>query len=267
MTDFKIKLASKVIAVNSIYAASKTFCKDYIIYDKDITPDCSITITEEDITREAKYNDLLHKSFTIFQEGYEHLETLAIYRKIATELINSDTILVHGSVIALDNEAYLFIAPSGTGKSTHTRLWIKKFKQRAFIINDDKPLIRITDNKIYACGTPWSGKHNLNTNIEIPLKGICYLVRANKNSIEQLTIEDSYEYILRQTYRPTDDELSLHSLDLIDTLLSKVPFYKMNLNNYKWNAVKVAYKKMIIDNKKIVNQNSYRIIKAILLII
>lgn len=69
-----------------------------------------------------------------------YLETLAVYRKIVTRLVFSDILLIHGSAIAVDGKAYLFTAPSGTGKSTHTRMWREYFKDRAVMVNDDKPL-------------------------------------------------------------------------------------------------------------------------------
>lgn len=69
-----------------------------------------------------------------------YLETLAVYRKIVTRLVFSDILLIHGSAIAVDGKAYLFTAPSGTGKSTHTRMCREYFKDRAVMVNDDKPL-------------------------------------------------------------------------------------------------------------------------------
>lgn len=76
------------------------------------------------------------------------------YRK----LINLGGFMLHASAIVVDNKAYLFSAPSGTGKSTHTKLWQECFGDKAIIINDDKPAIRIEEGKCFAYGTPFSGK-------------------------------------------------------------------------------------------------------------
>lgn len=116
-----------------------------------------------------------------------YLETLAVYRKIAEWMPMYNTLLFHGSVIAVDGKAYLFTAKSGTGKSTHTRLWREYFGERAVMINDDKPLLRITQEGVFAYGTPWDGKHRLSTNISAPLAGICILRRGNDNSIRMIT--------------------------------------------------------------------------------
>ena len=72
---------------------------------------------------------------------------------------------------------------SGTGKSTHTALWLKNFAPRASIINDDKPAIRIQKDGIFVYGTPWSGKTDQNKNVKVPLQGIAFLERGEENSI------------------------------------------------------------------------------------
>ena len=79
----------------------------------------------------------------------------------------------------MDGEAYIFTAVSGTGKSTHAMLWREVFGERVRMINDDKPLIRITpEGKAVVYGTPWDGKHHLSKNSAFPLKAICWLTRA-----------------------------------------------------------------------------------------
>ena len=80
-----------------------------------------------------------------------------IYRKIADALVDDGVILYHGSVIAVDGQGYLFTAKSGTGKSTHTALWRELFGERAVMVNDDKPLLRVKDDQVTVYGTPWNG--------------------------------------------------------------------------------------------------------------
>lgn len=116
-----------------------------------------IAVTEEEIDRE-----------NVFKEAYSrgYLESLAVYRKISEAVLDYDAFLFHCSAVAVDGEAYLFTAPSGTGKSTHTRLWRERFGERAVMINDDKPLIRMEEGTFYVYGTPWNGKHHLSVNLE-----------------------------------------------------------------------------------------------------
>ena len=101
----------------------------------------------------------------------------------------------------MDNKAYLFSAPSGTGKSTHTQLWLSAFKD-AKILNDDKPAIIIRNNIAYACGTPFSGKNDLSLNEMYPIQGIAFLERSKDNWIKKMDVKKSIYSIFNQTIRP-----------------------------------------------------------------
>ena len=146
------------------------------------------------------------------------METLAVYRKIADKMIDYDTILFHGSVIAVDGIGYLFTAKSGTGKSTHTRLWRELFGERAVMVNDDKPLIIVSENGIIVYGTPWDGKHRLSTNISVPLNAVCVLERSEENHIEKVKADSVYNMLVQQVYRPQNPQRLLKTMQLIDVL-------------------------------------------------
>ena len=105
----------------------------------------------------------------------DYLETLAVCRRIAERMPEHDTFLFYGSCIAVDGAGYVFTAKSGTGKSTHTRLWREMLGVRAVMVNDDKPLIRIADDGSVIYDPPWDCNHHLSHNIAVPLKAICIL--------------------------------------------------------------------------------------------
>ena len=105
------------------------------------------------------------------------------YVLTAARLIDFDVLLFHGSVVAVDGQAFLFTAKSGTGKTTHTRLWLKQIPG-CHVLNGDKPLLLFRNDGIYACGTPWQGKENYGTNEILPLKSICLFNRDIKNHKE-----------------------------------------------------------------------------------
>ena len=133
-----------------------------------------------------------------------YLETLTVYRKIATAFLERSVLLMHGSVVAVDGEAYMFTALSGTGKSTHVRLWRKLFGDRAVMVNDDKPLVRIGGERAIVYGTPWDGKHHLSNNIAVPLKAIVVLRRGLENEIHPLTVQEAFPTLLQQSFRTED---------------------------------------------------------------
>ena len=173
----KYKIAGKVIEINSIYSQVHDYCRDYL---SDGNTDFSVTVSEDDIRAEreksARENEFEGLPVKNYPDHY--LEELAVYRKICEKMPDYGTILFHGSVIAVDGAGYLFTAKSGTGKSTHTRLWREYFGDRAVMVNDDKPLISIGEDGVTAHGTPYNGKHRLGSNISGPLKAICILTRA-----------------------------------------------------------------------------------------
>jgi hypothetical protein len=157
------------------------------------------------------------------------------------KLLDYDGFMLHSSAVAIDNAAYAFSAKSGTGKSTHAELWQKYFgKERAIIINDDKPAIRYNGKEFIVYGTPWSGKTDKNNNIKVPLKGIVFIERSNKNWIKKIDNKDTIKMILDQTVRPKKIEKMDKLLGLIDELLKGVPIYKLACNISE-EAVKVAY--------------------------
>ena len=130
----------------------------------------------------------------------------------------------------MDGRAYLFSAPCGTGKSTHTRLWLEQFGERAAILNDDKPALRRVDGKWYAYGTPWSGKHDISINTRVPIAGICVLRRGEINKIERYSGAGAVHDILEQTTRSRSPEFMNKMLNLLDKLLTEVPVWRMECN-------------------------------------
>ncbi|MBQ1289753.1 MAG: hypothetical protein IIY43_06050 [Oscillospiraceae bacterium] len=174
-------------------------------------------------------------------DGY--WETLAVYRKIAERMPAYDTVLFHGSCVAVDGAGYLFSAKSGTGKSTHARLWRELLGGRAVMVNDDKPLIRIDSNGATAFGTPWDGKHNLSSNMAVPLRALCILERSSENRIEPISAKEAFPVLLQQTYRPADTEMLAKTLQLVDRLAASVRLYRLGCN-MELDAARLAYDAM-----------------------
>lgn len=236
------KIAGKIIEITSIYEEVHWLCKDY---KSNEIPDFSVKIEQSDIDWERMKSaaEDERENIPIRQFGDAYLETLAVYRKIAEQMIEYDTILFHGSVVAVDGEGYLFTAKSGTGKSTHTRLWRKLFGERAVMVNDDKPLLRVTEAGVTAFGTPWDGKHRLSSNIAVPLKGICILKRSAENHIRQIEKKEAFPMLVQQTYRPQDSLKLVKTMEFIDKMVSMCGLYVLGCNQ-DIEAAEVAYNGM-----------------------
>ena len=175
----KYKIADKVIEVTSIYEKVHDYCKDY---ETDEQADFSVMTTADDIVYEKQKTDseYAYEGLPLPNFSQGTLEETAVYRKIGEKMPNYDTVIFHGSVIAVDGQGFLFTAKSGTGKSTHTALWREYLGDKAIMVNDDKPMLKITDSGVIAYGTPYNGKHHLGCNMSVPLKAICIITRDEK---------------------------------------------------------------------------------------
>ncbi len=242
MTIFTISLAGFCVEINSIFETTRTFCKEYLC---EGAPDFSVTISTKDIIGErekSERNDKL-KGNPIQVSSDEYLETLAVYRKICTLLLEKGILLFHGSAVEVDGEAYLFTAKSGTGKSTHTALWRQVFKDRAVMINDDKPLLKLTSDGVLVCGTPWNGKHGLGCNKMVPLKAICILERAENNTIVPVDAVEALPMLLQQSFRTGTPTGTVLLFDILDKLTKRVQLYRLGCNMDPQAAI-VAYEGM-----------------------
>ena len=237
--SFCIRLAGQTIGVSALFDETRTFCRDYLT---DALPSLHVEITPADIAfeREKSRREAISEGRAPFDYSDMYLETLAVYRKIAAGLLDRDILLFHGSVIAMDGQGYLFTAKSGTGKSTHTRLWQEQFGARAVMINDDKPLLRLDEQGVTAYGTPWDGKHRRSTNAACPLKAICILTRGDENAISPMDKKSALPMLCQQSYRPADPAALQKTLLLVDRLGSSVGLYRLRCN-MEPEAAQTAY--------------------------
>lgn len=242
MIEFNIKLADRVIAVKAQYPYIKEYCKDYLCDDPG---DFAVETNFGDIEfeREKSARDNINSGIPVIHYSNDYLETLAVYRKIVEKMMEYDALLFHGSAIAVDGVAYLFTATSGTGKSTHSGFWRELFGERAVMVNDDKPLLKLTETGVLVCGTPWNGKHHLGANIMVPLEAICILERGEDNTIKPITAGEALPMLLQQSHRPGRPAAMGRYLDLMDQLTKSLRFYRLKCN-LNPEAAKVAHEGM-----------------------
>ena len=229
MTDFIMQIAGQVVAANVMFVSTKDYCNSYLFHGD---ADLSVKTTADDINLEREkcaQTDVL-EGISPRKVSDAYLELTAIQRKITEILFDHDVLLFHGSVIAVDGEAYLFTAKSGTGKSTHTRLWREMLGDRAVMVNDDKPFLRFEDGKVYAHGSPWNGKHRLGENICVPLKAICILERGETNQIRQIAPAEALPMLMQQSNRPMDRKNLNKYMELVDAVAASVAFYRLQCN-------------------------------------
>lgn len=237
-----MKIAGYTARVTSLFESTPQYFRAYLTDDP---PEFFISVTRENIDFEQA--DLLEEAHRdgfkprVFTDPF--LERAAIQRAFAEYLFDHGILLFHGSAVAVDGEGYLFTAHSGTGKSTHTRLWQQAFGDRAVIVNDDKPFLELRQDSIWLHGSPWSGKHGLDANVCVPLKGLCILERGKENNIHPVTGEEALPMLQKQAYHPLAAEKESQFLTLTKRLSCLAPLWKLSCTKDP-EAAQVAYKTM-----------------------
>lgn len=226
MMTFTMELAGCPIQVTGQFASTRDYCRDYLT---EKAPAFSISITPEDLAAEqaeafleADREGLKRR---IFSDPF--LERTAIQRKAADRLLDREILLLHGSTVAVDGQAYLFTGACRSGKSTHTRLWREVFGERAVMVNDDKPFLTVSGSSVLVSGSPWMGKHGIGCNVTLPLKGICLLERGTVNSIRPAPPEELLPVLMHQSSPPSEDHRLPRFRELVTRLSNCVPLYHM----------------------------------------
>lgn len=229
----KVQLAGIPVQMNNRFPELEVLCRDYLTEEE---PVITLSATQKEIEAERAMQD------DIFTDGY--LETICLYRKLALEMLQHGVFLMHASVIEVDGEGYAFLAHSGTGKTTQTRLWLEYFGNRARVINGDKPLIRVVPEagtwKFVAYGTPWCGKEGMGCNASVPLKALFLLERSPDPSCVNAPQEYTIDRIFHQMLMPEQPEQMMRLLNMVDKLVRTVPAYCLRCN-MKDESVEAAY--------------------------
>lgn len=225
-----VRLADVSIQFQNRYSDLAHLCRGY---ETEEPAQIILSVTQQEIEKERSLQS------DVFSDGY--LETICLYRKLALEMLRHNVFIMHASVVEVDGEGYAFLAHSGTGKTTQTRLWLEYFGDRARVINGDKPLIRIcADGSFIAYGTPWCGKEGMGCNASVPLKALFLLERATVPTCEPAEQEYSIDRLFHQLLMPEKPEQMMLLLDMVDKLVGTVPCYRLRCD-MTFHSVLAAY--------------------------
>ena len=225
---FCVQIAEVLVAIENRYAFTERLCADYIV---DVLPDeCtfSVSTTPEEIAAE-------NSDEGTFSPAY--CESLALYRKICTRMLDYDAFLLHAAVVSYEGRGFAFAAKSGTGKSTHVAQWMRALGDDVTVVNGDKPILRWRSGEVaeppdgapsgegacactfsaappsgkavetacdqpvgefIAYGTPYCGKENWGQNTSVPLRAVCFIERCESGEPDRLSrLEDDGEIVAR----------------------------------------------------------------------
>lgn len=218
--NITISVAKLNIGLEYEHRHVKRVCREYLTDEKPIF---SVKTKPEDWEQER----IMAGDETI-RDGT--LEFTCLHREIAIRLPAYDAFVVHGAAMSANGKGYLFTAPSGTGKTTHIRMWQKCYPEKVGCINGDKPIVRKIDGQFYLCGTPWRGKEKYGKPAILPVGGICVLGRSKENFIHKVQPNEVFEQLTHQVFFPKEPQVLVKFLTLFDEFLSNVPIYRMGCN-------------------------------------
>lgn len=230
-------IADLRIKINNKYPFTDKFCKDYLSQDQESEVDLEVEVTEEDMLAERVETEN-------WSNGY--LENICIYRKICEQILKWDRFLMHAAVLEYDGKCYAFLGKSGTGKSTHTGLWLKNLPS-AKILNGDKPIIAYKNGEFIVYGTPWMGKERLGYNGKAPLKALCFLEQSKVNAITEIPVQEVANKLFIQLLMSNDFGMVARTLELADLLVKTIPSYlmKCDISN---EAFEVSFGRIVGDS-------------------
>lgn len=209
------EIAGLRISIKNRCKYTESFCEKYLSGDQDSPADLEVAVTNEEFYAEKALSEG-------FSDGY--IENICLYRAICRQLPVLNRMLLHAAVLEYDGNGYAFLGRSGTGKSTHTGLWLKYLKNSR-IVNGDKPILEYKNGGFIAYGTPWMGKEGLGCNASVPLKGLCFLEQAKENEAVKLTPAEAATRVFAQILLPEDADNAALTLELTDKLVTEIPCY------------------------------------------
>jgi len=238
------EIADLRIDIKNRCAYTTKFCAEYLSEDQTSAADFAVEVTNEQFLAEKAISPG-------FSDGY--VENICLYRNICLEAPKYDRILLHACILNYKDKGYAFLGKSGTGKSTHSGLWLK-YLDGAYIVNGDKPILSFQKDGIYAYGTPWMGKERLGQKGKVKLSALCFLRQAKVNKIEKLPLSQAVQRLFGQVLVPSEEGTAARTLELADELVNKIPSYLLDCD-ISQEAVKVAFEEMVGEQFSLKEKN------------
>lgn len=226
----RYRIAGFDVDMNCTSSYMRRLCRDYLSTDTEQEA-MNLCYQEEDMERYPQFG----RKPAEFEYNY------TLYQ-FAGHLVERKAFCFHASALSVDGEGILFSADSGTGKSTHARLWKEYLKDHKVInLNDDKPMIRLMDGRSWAWGAPWSGKHSIHANIGVPVKALVFLEQGEENRIERLRPGQIFPLLFPQVIRAKSSaQQAAELLELLDQFVRGISVYRLRCNISE-EAVRLVY--------------------------
>ena len=235
----KYKIADLIVEMTPKFNNTLELAEPFL-YDGDKPADLTLKVSDEYLS------DLMSRA----AEGstVDVMENFAFSCAFNRAAINYGTMLIHSSALIYGGGAYLFSANSGVGKSTHTKLWLKAFGDKVHIMNDDKPVVKLLDDKATAYGTPFDGGSGIALNEAYPLKAIIFIERGEENSVRVPETKEIIQRLYFQTAHMVGARTAENMLENFEKLISLTKFFVLTCNT-DISAAHTAFDNIIGKNQ------------------
>ena len=216
----KFKVADIVFQMKLDFEETENWYKPYL-YDGEEEPEFSL------VADPKRMDYLVKNGLDITPAIAENVVLCTDFNRRLMKYYGS---YIHSSALLFDGKAYLFSANSGVGKSTHTKKWLKRFGERAAIINDDKPSFRFIDGKCIIYGTPFAGGTDIHQNISAELGALVFIERSEDNLLENIPVSRAIALLLEQSPKRANEQMGDRQLEMFSMMLTKYPAYLLKCN-------------------------------------
>lgn len=218
MCSFNVKLFDVVIQIDANFIESRTF------FEKFLTEETCEVMIQVDFSEIQAVHEKI-KSFDL-----RMCERAILKYKIDKIAVDYNAFPIHASALMYKNNAYIFTALSGVGKSTHAKLWREAFGKDVIMINDDRPYLKVTDKGVFAYSHPQAGKHNIYTNTMCKVLMIGKIVRDNSNFVKEMSKPEFFPFFVQQTFTMDDYKTTKKIIGLIKKALTYVQVCEVHCN-------------------------------------
>lgn len=227
--EYVIKLAGIPFSMNLAFRKYVPMFVPYIVQDE--IPAFHVEVPGEAI---AGLRDVYPNN-----PSDSHIEMMELCPVISDSLLPYGRCFFHGCAFQWNGKAYIFIAPSGTGKSTQFLLWKLVYGNEIRILNGDKPVLEFRqDDSIWVHPSPWQGKENVGRMESAKLGGLIYLQKSQENHIERMTAKEAVLPVLRQfLFSATSGRDVLSVCAMEEKLLTKVPVWRLDNRGDEASAI------------------------------
>ena len=207
--------------------------KTYQYWTDDTKFDISLEISEEEMQHERETSNV--------EQVQGYFEYMCFCRALCDKMAMFNACLFHSVFFEVDGKGIAFAAHSGVGKTTHFSLWQSLLGEKIKIINGDKPIIRLVDDRLIGYGSPWCGKEKMGSNSSAILTDVCFIKRSKENRTYKIDKNNVLGMLLDQIYIPHDANAAPIVLGLINEIVNRCDFWIIECNK-DISAAETAYK-------------------------